>query len=220
MRLIVSLALGLLLMGCASSDPNQIRPVSPSEMAGKGAQSVMVVGISVKNSALTMGTDRPVYGGWVSYNPATGQRVGKTMLRLEEGCGPFEFFTVACSSTQYRAFPVPPGDYALAWFFNGSRMTTLMEFASASVNADGLSSRMNSVSLSDQARLRPSTLRFNIKPNEILYVGTMVVDFKKGAGLAINLQNNMAEAKRYMAPSGLADRMIERRMAAQSTSGD
>ncbi|MTJ84441.1 MAG: hypothetical protein F8N37_25930 [Telmatospirillum sp.] len=226
MRQIIIFAMAVALAGCGvQTDGRSITSGKPALTSSQpGGEAIVVIGVSVRNPVTAaFGVEFPTYAGWIAVDPATGIRTGDVQLLHTEFCATVTLsydigasLSDACRGTEYRAFQVPPGSYALAWLYhgdNGLYSVASFDRIAAMTGAAGRG-ELQSVRIYGETKLKPTTPRFTVAAGEVLYAGDVIVDFKE-PGVSITVSDSVASARSYLAQSGgadVAERMTVRRM--------
>lgn len=201
-----------LLAGCVSPYPDAISPESdnvPLSLPPPANDGIVVIGMRVEHPQRNpFGGPWAVFGGWVTIDPATDMRAGKTMTY-------FRFLGGALASdavrgrTQYLTYTLPAGTYALAWVEHGPMLYEPTLFQSIVTRSSEYSF---SRQFSDLAKAPPNTPVFVVKPGDVVYVGDLTFDF--GTPLSVHWSTSVteAEARAGVAREGIGDRMTLRPM--------
>lgn len=218
-RLLVT-GLALLVAGCVRSDV--IPPAAHDvPIVVSNTDAVLVVGMSIRNrdtdpSGIRLGKKCFQDYGIIGFNRSTGLREGNKATRWCESCVPTLLFgdeaAAACKGgINYQAYKLPAGDYALAYLLYDmtASVTTFVKFDHYQFRSfdGGYISR----TLSPSAHLLPSTPTITLQPGEVVYAGDVIIDASpNSAAEKWSSASTPDGARRSLAKSGLADRMVVR----------
>lgn len=214
-RWLLALSVASLLCACAH-DPNRSDPVSPGSLAVNDKQAVAVVGFAIANPE---GSAQPVQAAWITVDQQTGRRVGLGTWWEWAACSGWRApinrlgsFTSACDGgAQYAAFQLEPGTYALGWVVDQRSFFGTADFAQVRLTTVTHGAMRGSmVAASEAGRIRRDSPQFTVRPGEVVYVGDVVADFADPSRLAWTLRVDESQAREFLAPSGLGDRMAVR----------
>lgn len=211
-RRLAALVVLILLASCANPYPGTIGPESdtvPLALPPPAADGIVVIGMKVEHPARDgFGHPWAMFGGWVTIDPATDMRVGKTMTRFRFLGGVFASDAFD-GRTQYLTYTVPAGTYAFAWVEHGPILYEPTAFLAITTRSSEYSF---SRQFSDEAKAQPNTPVFTVKPGEIVYVGDLTLDFGTPHSMRWSMAVNEAAARAGVASEGIGEKMTVRPM--------
>ena len=145
-------------------------------------KALIIVGTTLPNwPKNALGNPTTVYTGLIRFDGGTGARIGRENVLIADECDipllvGFRKESKACSSVQFHAYIVEPGNYALGWnlwaTYNDMWMVTNFEALATSEAARDL----QCYAISLRAQVPKGALSFHVEPNQVVYVGNMVLD--------------------------------------------
>jgi hypothetical protein len=196
MSRIATLAALFLLAACAAS--NQATEPTDAGHAialppGKAAAVLGLTTVTPPHAELT-GVEFNTYLYWITYDPASRRRVGQAALRSRIGCDFLSKCSPVIDNVQYQLYLVDPGSYAVS----GIQYGTLYD--------------IDPTRPDDHPPLQTVAPSFTVAPGEVAYVGNLVVAFGKTWWIGWSAEQDAAAARAFLAPTGLADRLLVRPM--------
>jgi hypothetical protein len=168
---------------CQNTDQIEILPFSRQELHSllQPGRAMVQMGLSIRNAPASA----PMLAGWIAVDPKTGQRRGKSMIIVSEDCPGALASSGVCSGLEYRSYVLEPGTYALGWVGAGSHVEPIRPFADFAEYRFGRNDRgaVDSYTFSDTATVRPNTPVFTVSADQIVYVGTLVIDMEAGTAV-------------------------------------
>ena len=160
----------------------------------------------------------PVYAGFVAFDKDTGMRSNKDFILVNERCGKgMKAERVICQSAQYLIFKVPPGSYALGWAtdafgFAENRTNGLVSFSDLRPTLTFDETRIfTDVTMAEKVSVAPNSPIFSIGPDEVVYVGDLMIDVQNQTAQTTTPANQEA-ARAVLGRSPLAQRLAARPM--------
>ena len=131
------------------------------------------------------------------------------MLAARLRCSIFRSCDAATGrSVQYQVYIVDPGTYALGWVGNGGEVAEPTAFTQMAVDRGMIGEWIGSL----EAHVQASTPEFKLAAGDVVYVGDLIFDVGTPAWLAWSMQRSDAAARSFLAPTGLAERIVVRPM--------
>jgi hypothetical protein len=184
-------------------DPDEVLPVAAKDaVTHQPGQATVVVGISVPTFYRFLGVPIHLDAGFIKFDPATGMRSGKVYATTKILC----FESSACGGdTIYQIFLLEPGSYALGWVIH-KNVYTMAKFERTATHT--LNGAIKSVDFSEKALVPPTALRFTVKPDEVAYVGDVVLNFKDDKKIEWGTKETADMARAAVSGTELADKMV------------
>lgn len=213
----------LMLSACGgryASDREFTQPIAKGKPVEAGpGQGVVLLGYRVMNFADDWGTPQ---SGWISIDPTTGLRNNKTMVELDSRGWRLDQADAGKGITEYRAYALPPGTYALGWVWNSRRGYFFPSEMAIKLTSGGYGAPTRT--FSDGARVRPNTPTFSLQAGDVVYVGDLLLDFTKASFMRWARETSENGARGYAANMGykgpIAVRLMRRADGAEFSPSD
>jgi hypothetical protein len=193
-----------ILAGCAQRDASSYP--TREEVFKARPQAGILTGYQFKNTDENsfLSTSVMTWLGFVPFDPNTGQQIGDRVYTDGRGCGGHK--TLSCEIAVYVPLVLPPGHYALGLFYRTLWPHCLM------IGKCDINERTGEAWVNSSAKVGPDTYTFTVEPNELVYIGDIVIDFDSTLNPVLSVNQTPDAARQSLIKDDLQDRMVVRPM--------